>query len=102
MALVYIFAKRNPDSLYKIAHITPEQAEIYWDVFMKTYFDTDDDMIIKKYTEEIVYFACLKYMWGIARTPVNIPPHIRQMVIEQAKKTLLDGADKEYSILKDI
>ena len=34
MALVYIFAKRNPDSLYKIAHITPEQAEIFWNVFM--------------------------------------------------------------------
>ena len=102
MALVYIFAKGDPEILQKIAHITPEQADVFWSVFMKTYFDTDDDMIIKKYTEEIVYFACLKYMWGIARTPVNIPPHIRQMVIEQAKKTLLDGADKEYSILKDI
>ena len=69
---------------------------------MKEYFNTDDEALIKKYTEEIVYFAHLKNMWGIARTSENIPPHIRQMVIEQAKKTLLDGADKEYSILKDI
>ncbi|MBR1735698.1 MAG: anti-sigma factor antagonist [Firmicutes bacterium] len=102
MALVYIFARRNPESLYKIAHITPEQAEIFWNVFMKTYFNTDDDMLIKKYTDEIVYFANLKYMWGIVRTPVNIPPNIREMLIEQAKKTLLEGADREYSILKDI
>ena len=102
MALVYIFAKKNPESLYKIAHITPEQADVFWNVFMKEYFNTDDEALIKKYTDEIMYFAYLKHMWGIARTPVKIPPHIRQMVIEHAKKTLLDGADKEYAILKDI
>ena len=102
MALVYIFARKNPQTLYKIAHVTPEQAEIFWNVSLKTYFDTDDDGLIAKYTGEIVYFAKLKYMWGIARTPVGIPADIKKMLIEQAKKDLIDGVDEEYSILKDI
>ena len=41
-------------------------------------------------------------MWGIARTPVGIPADIKKMLIEQAKKDLIDGVDEEYSILKDI
>ena len=102
MALVYIFARKNPQSLYKIAHITPEQAEIFWNVSLKTYFDTDDDGLVAKYTKEIVYFAKLKYMWGIARTPVGIPADIKKILIEQAKKDLIDGVDEKYSILKDI
>ncbi|MBQ9518703.1 MAG: phosphotransferase, partial [Firmicutes bacterium] len=102
MALVYIFARKNPQSLFKIAHITPEQAEVFWDVFMKMYFNTDDDALIKKYTEEIVYFANLKYMWGIMRSPMNIPPDIKKMIVEQAKNSIIAGADKEYSVLKDI
>lgn len=102
MALVYIFARKNPQTLYKIAHVTPEQAEIFWNVSLKTYFDTDDDGLVAKYTKEIVYFAKLKYMWGIARTPVGIPADIKKMLIEQAKKDLIDGVDEEYSILKDI
>ena len=102
MALVYIFARKNPQSLFRIAHITPEQAEIFWDVFMKTYFNTEDDALIKKYTGEIIYFAKLKYMWGIVRSPMNIPPDIKKMIVEQAKNDLIEGADKEYSILKDI
>ena len=102
MALVYIFARKNPQSLFRIAHITPEQAVVFWDVFMKTYFDTDDDALIKKYTEQIVYFAKLKYMWGIVRSPLNIPPEIKKMIVDQAKNDLIAGADKEYSIFKDI
>lgn len=101
MALVYIFALKNPKVLYKIAHITPERSVRFWDVFMKAYFGTDDDALIKKYTDEIVYFAFIKYIWGIDRT-LTVAPEIKAQAINYGKNSLLAGVDKEYSILADI
>ena len=73
----------------KDMRFTPDECELIWNTFLRTYLDTDDKQLLIKAEYQILQFTAVRYLTLM----VMLPGTIDGSAILQTKRTALAMSD---------
>lgn len=88
-------AKSRPWDVERFLGISPEQALRIWDIMLRTYYETDDEAVLKEQEEQIRLF----FLFKVALNPAIWPNASAQAVeafVNTARDRLFPLLEKNY------
>lgn len=71
---MYLMLKMNAEQYAARSPLTVEECHHLWDVFLRSYLETDDEAVLAKAEEQIATFSCTRFLLATIALPDVIPP----------------------------
>ena len=88
-------AKSRPWDVERFLGISPEQALRIWDIMLRTYYETDDEAVLKEKEEQIRLFSLFKVALNPAIWP-NASAQAVEAFVNTARDRLFPLLEKNY------